>query len=151
MATSAPVMRGSKLATPTAAPLQQRLRAQVPQRSCLGHTRHAHDSAPQRSTTCKVAAFESVTTFKEQASYHARPAPQTLETFASKYELGDMLGKGTHAQVHVATAHATGQQFAVKVLLKQRAHRDRTVQVLMEVSPDISRSCIAVMMPLSRQ
>ena len=96
--------------------------------------RQARSSPLQLSTTCRVAALERVTTIEKPASYYAPPATQLPETFASKYELGDMLGKGTHAQVHVATCHTTGQQFAVKVLLKKKAHRDRTVQVLMEVS-----------------
>lgn len=78
----------------------------------------------QRHVQCSVASFEGLAT---DASARPLAEPQ------HKYLLGELLGSGTAARVVVGTDTATQAQYAVKILPKQRAAKNRTEQIKQEV------------------
>jgi serine/threonine protein kinase len=50
-----------------------------------------------------------------------------------RYILGELLGSGTAAHVHVGTDTATGLQHAVKILPKRKGTKDKTKLIKAEV------------------
>lgn len=60
-----------------------------------------------------------------------RDAPREPE---HRYILGELLGSGTAAHVHVGTCPASGQQVAVKCLPKRKGRKDKTALIKAEVS-----------------
>lgn len=60
-------------------------------------------------------------------------AVRVKEEPQKRYILGELLGSGTAAHVHVGTDTATGLQHAVKILPKRKGTKDKTKLIKAEV------------------
>lgn len=89
-------------------------------------SRQSTPSVNRQSIAAKVAFAD--------ASSLVSAEPAELQ---KKYILGELLGSGTAAHVHVGTDSQTGLQYAVKILPKRKGSRDRTELIRFEVSSQL--------------